>query len=817
MVIKWKKWIETKKSKKIIGFFAFFLCINLLIASVMGFAKASMEHSVGFGVSSKNKQAEDTQDYQYCERFERYISGMLMSFLDMASGEYNGYDYMNGYYDYYGYYGYENTATEDVSSDTIYEGSDTSAMESEYPDAEAQSEEAAELEARDIAMSDYDYSGNASSGTEPVSGEERRQYARNFHEYLKNDKNLLYEISYAGKVLYTNMENVSGNTKWTMQNLPEGYNFYLHFDGQQVTASKDGNEIDIYGDGIYRENESWYVPGYKNLTGKDNWHKAEVTMIAAEEPVPYINSYDYYGNIYDIGHGRLYSIYQDLQEGLALKHHAMVLLGFSVLLFIIYVIFRKEKKEADQWIAEKTKHLWFECKLLLLIAFPLFLIWKVFRENWDFLQEYTYLLTQEDSGISYYEYLQELGGLAGNLLYSPIIAAVLFWILYFFFNDAVKNHPIYKHGIIAKLIFAYRGREANLPIAKKMIYRLLPVFILSILAAIFIILWTIECLALSNGDHSGGTSYVPSWILFLSVILLLLSLLAAEYLVQKKNKRIGLELEQLAKAISDIQSGNFSKENLSPDSNSELYFMAKDLEKICDGIEYAVEERTKSERMKVELVANVSHDLKTPLTSIISYIQLLKQEEGLPDYIRDYVRILDEKAERLKNMVQDVFSVSKATSGQLEVEKKELDFGKLLEQTLADMQEQIENSAVTLKTEFPVRQITVLADGSRMYRVFQNLIGNALKYSLEGSRIYLTLQTEGSNATACIRNTSKKELCNDIDFTERFTRGDKSRTDGGSGLGLSIAKSFTEACGGSFRVEVIADLFVVTVTLPLAE
>ena len=143
-------------------------------------------------------------------------------------------------------------------------------------------------------------------------------------------------------------------------------------------------------------------------------------------------------------------------------------------------------------------------------------------------------------------------------------------------------------------------------------------------------------------------------------------------------------------------------------------------------METAIEERIKSERMKVELVANVSHDIKTPLTSIISYIELLKQEENLSPEIQDYIRILEEKSERLKNMVQDVFSVSKAASGQLAVEMEEIDFGKLLRQTLADMDGEIQKSPYKFKIDIPKEAVMVYADGDRMYRVFQNLIGNPL-------------------------------------------------------------------------------------------
>ena len=232
------------------------------------------------------------------------------------------------------------------------------------------------------------------------------------------------------------------------------------------------------------------------------------------------------------------------------------------------------------------------------------------------------------------------------------------------------------------------------------------------------------------------------------------------------------------------------------------------------GLRTALDERMKSERMKVELITNVSHDLKTPLTSIISYAELLKQEEELPEAARDYVQILSDKARRLQAMVQDVFEVSKATTGNLRVDVRPLDFAKLLRQTLADMAEDIETSGLALKPRLPEGPVWIAADGDRLYRVFQNLIGNALKYSLPGSRVYLDLTVEGTRATAMLRNTSREELPDGVDLTERFVRGDESRTDGGSGLGLSIARTFTEACGGAFSVQTQADLFTATVSFP---
>ena len=172
-------------------------------------------------------------------------------------------------------------------------------------------------------------------------------------------------------------------------------------------------------------------------------------------------------------------------------------------------------------------------------------------------------------------------------------------------------------------------------------------------------------------------------------------------------------------------------------------------------------------------------------------------------------------SERLKVMVQYVFEVSMAASGQLPVSLKRLDLARLLRQTLADMDQPIQESGLQLRTQLPDHSVLIQGDSDRLYRVFQNLLGNALKYSLAGSRVYLTLTVEEGQAVAALRNTSAAELRPGLDYTQRFVRGDESRTDGGSGLGLSIASSFVQACGGQFQVETQADLFTALVSFPL--
>ena len=218
----------------------------------------------------------------------------------------------------------------------------------------------------------------------------------------------------------------------------------------------------------------------------------------------------------------------------------------------------------------------------------------------------------------------------------------------------------------------------------------------------------------------------------------------------------------------------------------------------------------------MELLTNVSHDLKTPLTSIINYADLLCAEP-LDGAAADYAKIIQRKADRLKHMVQDVFDLSKAASGSLPLAPEAIDLSKLIRQTLADMDETIAASPLTFRTAL-APEAWVLADGERMYRVFQNLFSNALRYSLAGSRVYVELAAEDGQAVARVKNVAGYEMEFDpAEITERFVRGDPSRTGEGSGLGLSIAKSFTEACGGTLEVRVDADLFCVQVALPLTE
>lgn len=311
-----------------------------------------------------------------------------------------------------------------------------------------------------------------------------------------------------------------------------------------------------------------------------------------------------------------------------------------------------------------------------------------------------------------------------------------------------------------------------------------------------------------------GTGLVFFWTYWVPILAFLALTALCIWFVKKKDSTVE-DTAQIMAQIEHISMGDLTSTTqisvLSP-----LYETSQRLADIQSGFQKSVDEQIKSERMKIELVTNVSHDLKTPLTSIISYVDLLSKEEGLSPEAMDYVKILAQKSERLKNIVADLFTLAKVTSGDEAMDYEDLDMSKLVVQTLADMDDKIQGSGFTLKTNIAEPPVPVYADGKRMYRVLQNVIDNALKYAMPGTRIFLALTAEQGRAVFTVKNTAAYEM----DFTEeeileRFTRGDKARSTEGNGLGLSIAKGFTEACGGTFRVIIDGDQFKVTVTLPI--
>ena len=249
----------------------------------------------------------------------------------------------------------------------------------------------------------------------------------------------------------------------------------------------------------------------------------------------------------------------------------------------------------------------------------------------------------------------------------------------------------------------------------------------------------------------------------------------------------------------------------------DLRLQAEDLNNISVGLSSAVDEKMKSERFQAELITNVSHDLKTPLTSIINYVNLLKTTEQTDPKAQEYIEVLDRKSQRLKKLTEDLVEASKASTGVLSVSREKIGMVQLIDQALGEWEEKLAARHLTVVRNLQDGETWVYADGRHLWRVIDNLLSNCAKYAMEGTRIYLDLERGHGQVVLSVKNISREALNVAPErLMERFVRGDESRTTEGSGLGLSIARSLTELQGGIFQLKVDGDLFKACITLPQA-
>ena len=272
---------------------------------------------------------------------------------------------------------------------------------------------------------------------------------------------------------------------------------------------------------------------------------------------------------------------------------------------------------------------------------------------------------------------------------------------------------------------------------------------------------------------------------------------------------------RLKSGAERIAAGDYNTKVSTDHLVLEFKTTAETLNHIQDGISTAVDRRMRSERLKTELITNVSHDLKTPLTSIVSYVDLLKQEPAGSPAAEEYLQVLDRQSARLKKLIEDLVEASKASTGNIAVHAEPLDFSMLLGQALGEYSERLEKAGLTPVPKLPDSPVMISADGRLLWRILDNLLGNAVKYAMPGTRLYVTL-TADTHAIVTFRNISRDPL--DVtpeELMERFVRGDSSRHTEGSGLGLSIAKSLAESMGGEFILSVDGDLFKAAVIFPV--
>jgi signal transduction histidine kinase len=378
-----------------------------------------------------------------------------------------------------------------------------------------------------------------------------------------------------------------------------------------------------------------------------------------------------------------------------------------------------------------------------------------------------------------------------SIWYYFINTGLLYLIYYFGFKILEENrknniHPKdYAHNLMVKL--------TSLKMNNKKIYTITKyvwIFIPLVIIQVIIMFYELSEFAMYTAP-------------LLSIALCVISI----FIIKDKVNKI----EQIRSGIDKIKNGNIEHKI---EIKKDLLFddIVKDINEIGKTINIAVEERLKSERMKNELITNVSHDLKTPLTAIINYISLMKKEDIQPKHLKDYVQVLDKRSQRLKILIEDLFEASKIGSNNIELNLEENDINQLLTQTLVEMEDYINESKLDFIVNTPDKEVYILADGKKTFRVFENIISNILKYSLEKTRVYIDLVESDKKVHISFKNISKHQLNFDPDeITERFTRGDLSRNTEGSGLGLAIAKGLVQAQGGELKVDIIGDLFVVNI------
>ncbi len=398
-------------------------------------------------------------------------------------------------------------------------------------------------------------------------------------------------------------------------------------------------------------------------------------------------------------------------------------------------------------------------------------------------------------------YIEQIVLIIGTAIYVGILVLERHWIIYTIYKYLIYIIYVLCYIIISEIYFGIIRKNTNkreflLPKVIKHfqnIYKTIIVYIFVCLAYVFII----KNFA-SYGYYSVG---IYSLIFLINTIILLhqLSLL--------------IEISEITTKIETMGSGNM--ENIIECRNAELQELGKNINNLKQGMKKAVEESMKAERLKTDLITNVSHDLKTPLTSIINYTDLLKKEKIENKNAQKYIEILEEKSKKLKNLTEDLIEASKISSGNETVNLEKLDLKEMVLQANGEFAEKFETKNLDVISNLPKEAVIMDLDGKKMWRVLENLYQNVYKYSLENTRVYVDLAVH-DNIVFTIKNISKEKLnISPDELMERFIRGDSSRHTGGNGLGLSIAKDLSKLNGGTLKIEIDGDLFVSRLELPL--
>ncbi|MCH5275753.1 MAG: HAMP domain-containing histidine kinase [Lachnospiraceae bacterium] len=598
--------------------------------------------------------------------------------------------------------------------------------------------------------------------------------SRFLQQITMSNHDIIYHIDAPELEIQTNHGHITESESGELQ-LPDGYRIYLYWDGPNERLSYLADNMELSSEAVY-----------SNFTDQGiNEERFSQTrfILGVRQNSRYLGPY-------------MYALYTRAEFYHFVLIYLISALAVTLTLGLLCLLTRKHAKTARVSYSHFSKKIWLELKLLV---FGL-AIWSLY------------------AGYSCWANLETPDYIWSDFIWLPALSGLLFYLLY---ADIRQNKgDVFRNSIPVKIFLFIKEYQQSEPWHRKIMRHCFIILLSAILTAgmgIYMLTYSFTAFG-KTGTYYRYSHIEPLPNRLLLGLLGCLLLIIAVYLfrVYVPIRRFTKDTRAISERLANLQPG-FPAEPLKLSERSPLQETAENINRLEYNIENAVEQKNRSNRMRVELITNVSHDLKTPLTSIINYADLLCEEE-LSAPAAEYAVSLRDKAYRLRNMVQDVFELSKAASGNLRIDKQPLDLAKLIRQTLADMDERISDSSLTFKTVMETDPVMILADGEKLYRVFQNLFLNALQYSLENSRVHVLLTVKDGFAQAKIKNTSREELSFDPDeIVERFVRADTSRTGEGSGLGLSIAQSFTEACGGTFSIDLDADMFSACVSFPLIE
>ncbi len=664
----------------------------------------------------------------------------------------------------------------------------------------------------------YTYSTEELLGFIQLMEEDGTQYNSLVIPLLKSYNNSLEEIAGQACYIYNNVIVADSHLKDITE---RDIMFYFREDDSKCYTNMEEPEM-------VKEAEIWY--GFEKLTSGDviQTHSGNVTDLEdvsvveecfAEYPT---GAFLYLGfspqtlNIWDV---QYYSIVRHCKEYSWLAQYSLALAILAVVSFVLLLI-------QAVWLIRTTGK---TCKDDTEISLNFFD--RFYTEIWLLISLVILFAAAFVAAVAFdwmlYDTSLELmcvcvGG--GALPFG-----FAFMVLTLSFARRMKAHNLWNRMLIVKLVKAivYKAKNKNKVISEEALEDTTPKKQSAFMAWITKV-WT--CCKEAYYGIKGTRKLLLAFVIFM-VVELIVVLICVDSVAHAEQaffiflilQAIALfvvvwvvkDIDKLTMGVNEITKGNLDAKVEINEKVSVFGDLADGINHIGDGLKNAVETSLKDERMKTELITNVSHDLKTPLTSIINYIDLLKKEDIQGEDAKHYIDVLDAKTQRLKQLTEDLVEAAKATSGNIELEMMPLTFDELMKQALGEFEDKYEKRNLTIIASYPKEPAVVLADGRRLFRIIENVLQNIYKYALEGTRVYADLEKDAGVVTFTLKNVSAAPLNISADeLMERFTRGDSSRTTEGSGLGLSIAKDLTRLQNGEFEIQLDGDLFKVIIRFP---